>query len=107
MIALAVTNSGHIVSGDVNDVTRESTMLPGLHVLGFSLNLPRLPLFTETRTADEMAVRAWWWWWWWWVASPTSEVISLPPPFWRLVYGRWNWRTEERVEEEAARMFYN
>lgn len=79
MIALAVTNSGHIVSGDVNDVTRESTML-GLHVLGFSLNLPRLPLFTETRTADEMALRAWWWWWW--VASPTSELISIPPcPF--------------------------
>lgn len=86
VIALAVTNSGHIVSGDVNDVTRESTV-PGLHVLGFSLNLPRLPLFTETRTADEMALRAWWW-----VASPTSEVISIPPlpPFWRLVYGRWN-----------------
>ena len=78
MIALAVTNSGHIVSGDVNDVTRESTMLPWLHVLGFSLNLPRLPLFTETRTADEMAVRAWWWWW---VASPTSEGDLPPSPF--------------------------
>lgn len=102
VIALAVTNSGHIVSGDVNDVTRESTMLQlRVLLLGFSLNLPRLPLFTETRTADEMGLRV--------VVGCLANVRGDLHPSLSFLEARF-WRTMElrrRGLKRATRMFYN